>query len=242
MGDKPYDAMAVAGNYFYALYNRAPTRIPRDYRLAVADISDPGNPVVVGDWQDDSGVWLIGLSVNESGTRAYITGLWPPPYGNRSRDVYLYILDIQNPSQPIELGRYVFPVRGVPSSVSIARPTSDDALVVLADHSWERGKCGILHILDTSNPAAISEVSSFALPESSGACSVIATDVAISGNLVYSTWLREGVRAFDISDPTNPVQVAKFLRGDLSDVALLGSDLVVATTVWSSGMYVLSMP
>ena len=217
--------------------------------MAVADISDPGNPVVVGDWQDDSEVWLIGLSLNESGTRAYITGLWPQPYHDQATHGYLYILDIQNPSQPTEIGRYVFPVRGVPSSVSIARPTSDDALVVLADHSWERGKCGILHILDTSNPAAISEISSFALPESSifQVCGTIATDVAIRGNLVYSTWLKGGVRAIDISDPTNPVEVARFqplsAEGpDLSDVALLGTDLVVATTVWWSGMYILSMP
>ncbi len=222
-----------------------------DTRLAVVDISDPRNPVVVGDWQDNSEVWLMGLSLNESATRAYITGLWPPPYRHQSTHGYLYILDIQNPSQPTEIGRYVFPVRAI-ASVSIARPTSDDALVVLLDHSWQAGSCGILHILDTSNPAAISKISSFALPESSATCSgsgslVIATDVAIRGNLVYSTWLAGGVRAIDISDPTNPVQVAKFLSPQganpwLSDVALLGTDLVVATTVWWSGMYVLSMP
>ena len=248
LGDKPYDAMAVAGNYFYALYNRAPSRIPRDYRLAVADISDPGNPVVVGDWQDDSDVWLIGLSLNQSGTRAYITGLWPPPYGKSSTHGYLYILDIQNPSQPTEIGRYVFPVRGVPSSVSIARPTSDDALVVLADHSWENTKCGILHILDTSNPAAINEISSFALPRSSGLCAnvggnggwSIATDVAIRGNLVYSTWLESGVGAIDISDPANPVAVEWFVDTEsFSDIALLGDDYVVATHVWAAGMVIL---
>ena len=225
LGDKPYDAKAVVGNYFYALYNNVPHRDPRDYRLAVADISDPGNPVVVGDWQDNSEVWLIGLSVNQGATRAYITGLWPPPYGGQSTDGYLYILDIQNPSQPTELGRYVFPVLGVPSSVSIARPTSDDALVVLADHSWESTKCGILHILDTSNPAAISEVSSFALRESTsqGCADFIATDVAIRGNMVYSTWLAAGVRAIDISDPANPVEVGRFLDGgNFSDIDLVG--------------------
>ena len=266
LGDKPYDAMAAAGNYFYTLYDKG-TRIGfsrdksnADTRLAVVDISDPANPTVVGDWQDDSDVnndvWLMGLSLNQSGTRAYITGLSPKPYGNSSTHGHLYILDIQDPAQPIELGRYAFPVLGVPSSVSIARPTSDDALVVLADHSWENTKCGILHILDTSNPAAINEISSFALPRSSGLCAnvggnggwFIATDVAIRGNLVYSTWLESGIRAIDISDPTNPVQVAKFQPVSiqsspaLSDVALLGTDLVVATTVWGSGMYVLSMP
>ena len=117
LGDKPYDAMAVAGNYFYALYNRPDrtrTGIQRfrfgDHRLAVADISDPGNPVVVGDWQDNNEVALMGLSVNQSATRAYITGQWPPPYHVESTHGYLYILDIQNPSQPTEIGRYVFPL------------------------------------------------------------------------------------------------------------------------------------
>ena len=255
LGDKPYDAKAVAGNYFYALYDMQARSTPRshlneDTRLAVVDISDPRNPVVVGDWQDNSEVWLMGLSVNQSGTRAYITGLWPPPYRFQSTHGYLYILDIQNPSQPTEIGRYVFPLRGTPSSVSIARPTSDDALVVLADHSWEDGNCGILHILDTSNPAAITKISSFALPESStDICGVerdggrlfIATDVAIRGNLVYSTWLRAGVRVVDISDPANPVEVGAFLPDDaiISDVALLGDDHVVATQVWSSGMHIL---
>ena len=166
LGDKPYDAMAAAGNYFYTLYDRGTRSTPRDKsnadtRLAVVDISDPGNPVVVGDWEDNtdvsSDVWLLGLSLNQSATRAYITGLTPVPYGNSSTHGYLYILDIGNPSQPTEIGRYVFPLLGTPSSVSIARPTSDDALVVLADHSWGLGgsaneKCGILHILDTATP------------------------------------------------------------------------------------------
>ena len=244
LGDKPYDATAVAGNYVYAIYNKSQTngdnqfaRTGFDDHLAVVDISDPGNPVVVGDWQDDPGAWLAGVSLNESATRAYVTGFTggsPDWVGNG----YLFVLDIQNPSQPTELGRYVFPSRNV--DVSIARPTSDDALVVLADHSWENGKCGILHILDTSNPAAISEISSFALPGSSGNCATIATDVAIRGNLVYSTWLRGGVQAIDISDPANPVEAGWFSdRGAFSDIALLGDDYVVATHVWDAGMVIL---
>jgi len=258
LGDKPYDAKAVAGNYFYALYEGKARPNPRDYkednRLAVVDISDPLNPEVVGDWQDNSEVWLMGLSVNQSGTRAYITGQWPPPYNYQSTHGYLYILDIQNPSQPVEIGRYVFPLRGTISSVFIARPTSDDALVVLADGSWADGRCGILHILDTANPAAIHEISTFELPPSSVPdCQLsphyIATDIAIRGNMVYSTWLAGGVRAHDISDPTNPVEVGLFYAGrevvsdpELSDIALLGTDLVVATTVWDSGLFILSGP
>ena len=63
----------------------------------------------------------------------------------------------------------------------------------------------------------------------------------IRGDLVYSTWLDKGVLAIDISDPRNPEQVAQFsTTGPLSDIALLGTDFVVATTVWGPGMYVLS--
>ena len=210
----------------------------------------------VGDWQDNSDVsndvWLMGLSLNQSGTRAYITALTPHPYGSSSTHGYLYILDIDNPSQPTELGRYVFPLLGTPSSVSIARPTSDDALVVLADHSWglgvsENETCGILHMLDTSNPAAINEISTFALPQSSSPSNctgegswVIATDLAIRGNLVYSTWLKGGVRAIDISDLANPVEVGSYVNGNnLSDIDLLGDDYVVATHVWDDGMAIL---
>ena len=61
--------------------------------------------------------------------------------------------------------------------------------------------------------------------------------------MVYSTWLAGGVRAVDISDPANPVEVGRFGRTvNLSDIALLGTDLVVATTVWGSGLYILSGP
>ena len=253
LGDKPYDSKAVAGNYFYALYDKS--KRTRDFEregwddhLAVVDLSDPRNPVVVGDWHDDPAVWLSGVSLNERATRVYVTGFsgTAPDWVG---DGYLYVLDIQDPSKPTELGRYVFPTHNV--DVSIARPTSDDALVVLADHGWSAPDCGRLHILDTSNPTSIHKISEFALSESSD-CGpnrlFIATDVAIRENIVYSTWLKGGVRAIDIADPANPVEVGQFLprrtpfqAGDpiLSDVALLGDDYVVATTVWTSGLYVL---
>jgi hypothetical protein len=235
LGDKPFDARAAAGNYFYALYQAERRR----FRFAVVDIADPRNPVVVGDWQDDGRVALLGLSVNEAGTRAYVTGVFPSPWGDAATHGYVYVLDTENPTQPTELGRYVFPLRGLISSMFKAAATDDGAYVVFADGSWEDGACGILHILDTSDLTAIEKVSEFALPESSGGCGSIATDVVIRGDMVYSTWLDGGVRAVDISDPINPVETASFQRGWLSDVALLGEEHVLASTVWDAGMYVL---
>ena len=119
LGDKPYDATAVAGNYVYAIYNKSQTNggnhIPLGRDLTITWPSwtsrTLGNPVVVGDWQDDPGAWLAGVSLNESATRAYVTGFTGStersPDGGWVGNGYLFVLDIQNPSQPTELGRYV---------------------------------------------------------------------------------------------------------------------------------------
>ena len=263
LSDKPNDAEAVAGNYFYAIYDVTASCLSigsqnqcagpgdaTDTHMAVVDIADPRNPVVVGEWQDELKVLLEGLTLNEQATRAYLTGISPFPYGHFAREGYLYILDIQDPAQPIEIGRYIMPLNDT-TSMFTAVPTSDGAHVILADGSWglksSSSGCGTLHILDISDPAAIHEISEFALSESSSPnkCGrdpwIFATDVAVRGNTVYSTWMGGGVRAIDISDPANPVEVGQFLPtgGPLSDVALLGDHYVVATTVWGPGLYIL---
>ena len=114
-------------------------------------------------------------------------------------------------------------------------------MVILADGRWGSGHSGcnpphgILHILDTSDLKAIHDVATFKLPETSS-CDLEskrffqANDIAVKGNL-------------DISDPANPVEVGAFRSPNslgpwLSDVAMYG-DHVLATTVWSPGMYIL---
>ena len=69
-----------------------------------------------------------------------------------------------------------------------------------------------------------------------------AHDLAIKGNLVYSTWLEGGLQAIDISDPVNSVKVGGFFSHNreepwLSDAALYG-DYAIAVTVWGPGMYI----
>lgn len=256
-GDRPYDSKAAVGNYFYALFDAIPRGHSRDKTnestmLGIVDISDPRNPEILGTWQDAPKVWLFGLSINEKGTRAYITGLFGGTYHFESTDGYLYVVDVQDPHNPKEIGRYHFDLRGVPSSPWIARATADDKVVALTDGSWGQRSnlsvplrgCGILHFLDTSDPASITELStvSNALSDSPGCWDAMAVDVAIRGNTVFSTWLEQGVRAFDISDPSNPVAVGQPKIGGLtiSDVALLGDDMLVATRMWNAGLYVLS--
>ena len=245
-GDKPNDDKAVNGQYFYAVYNTGQgtndhdSQRNEDHHLAIVDLSDPRNPVVVGSWQDKP-VRLRGLSLNAAGTRAYVVGTTLRP----DVETVLYVLDIQDPRAPVEIGRYTHPFHGLPYAV----PNEDDSLVVFADGSGPcRGKAA-LRILDVSDPNSIHEVSVFELPGSNrcylwGRGNVgEATDMVVKGNLVYSTWMEGGLRVIDISDPANPVEVGKFVSSPekpwLSDVALYG-DVVLAATIWDpAGVYLL---
>jgi len=259
LGDKPNPMKAVAGNYFFTVYDT--TERTRggdwgnpDHHMAVVDLSDPRNPVVVAEWQDTNRATMQTLSLNKSATRVYIAGVTPPPYGRSTTHLALYVLDISNPERPVEIARYLHPVSGGGIYTARAVPNEDDSLVILADGRWgtKRSGCnpphGILHILDTSDLESIHEVSTFELPESSS-CDpqsrefFQANDLAVRDNLVYSVWLNGGLHVVDISDPANPVEVGAFrspnsLNPWLSDVALYG-DHVLATTVWGSGMYIL---
>ena len=162
--------------------------------------------------------------------------------GQFGKELLLYVLDVQDPSNPVELARFVWPYPFA-GSFSPGRPVSnaDDSLVIFADGSWERGRQSRLHLLDISDLSAIHEVSTFGKTGTS----YWAHDLAIRDNIVYSTWRRGGVQAIDISDPADPVGVAQFFSPtrearNLSDVALFG-DYAVATTAWGPGLYILKL-
>ena len=208
LGDKLADTKAVKGHYFYTIYSlgEAVHANPNpDKHLAIVDLSDPRNPVVVGDWQDTKQVHLRGLSVNAAGTRVYIMGQF-------GKELLLYVLDVQDPTNPVELGRFVWPYPFA-GDFSPGRPVAnaDDSVVIFPDGSWDDGRSSRLHILDISDLGSIREISTVAFPESDthrrGQKWFWAHDLAIKGNLVYSTWLGGGVQAIDISDPANPVVV-----------------------------------
>ena len=273
LGDKPEDAKAVHGNYFYVVYNKAKVTdfddsFSYDFHLAVVDLSDPRNPLVISDWDPPDDTWLYSVSLNQSGTRAYIAGIaGPPPAGSEEKAghidqfgfsrVIIYVLDIQDPGAPVQIARHVYPYPGPWVHRPRAVPNEDESLLILADGRWgdTRGGCvgwGRLHILDISDLGSIYELATFAIAESDtcrGDEKYTAWDMAVKGDLVYSTWLTGGLHVVDISDPTNPVAVGEFRSPDnrgpwLSDVALYSDesgDYAFASTVWWSGLYVLKL-
>ena len=166
--------------------------------MAVVDLSDPRNRLVVGDWHDtDSREQLIGLSINRAGTRAYVVGidLIQENGGHRHKNSILYVLDIRDPLAPTEIGRYVYPYQG---SLPYAVPNEDDSLVVFADGSGPCNQKAALRFLDVSDPGSIHEVSVYELPGSERcqlwemADTGEASDMVVRGNRVYSTWMAGG--------------------------------------------------
>ena len=249
-GDKPNDDKAVHGHYFYAVYTTGQAANGHNdaHNMAIVDLSDPRSPVVVGDWHD-TGLQggLTGLSLNKGGTRAYIVGqkVIPEDGGHRHTENVLYVLDVRDPTAPVEIGRYVYPHQRY---LAYAVPNDDDSLVVFADGSGPCGQKAALRFLDSSDPSSIHEVSVFELGGSDrcylwGSENVgQAKDMVVKGDLVYSTWMGGGLRVIDISDPANPVEVGKFILSPgspwLSDVAMYG-DVVLATEIWAEGLYIL---
>ena len=251
LGDKPNDTKAVRGQYFYTVHSTGEMeRHEKDHHLGIVDLSDPRNPVTVGRWEDTKQVHMRGLSVNAAGTRVYIIGQF-------GREFLIYVLDVEDPTNPVELARFVwpFPFAG---SFSPGRPVpnADDTLLVFADGSWEGGRESRLHILDISDLGEIREISTVDFPEHGGHLLrrwknrwSWAHDLAIRGDLVYSTWLEGGVQLIDISDPAHPVKLGGFFspndgilnkifeKSALSDIALFG-EYAVATTVWGPGLYI----
>jgi hypothetical protein len=117
-------------------------------------------------------------------------------------------------------------------------------VVIFADGSSGRGRQSKLHVLDISDLSSIHEISSIEFPsDPKTRTSYRAHDLAIRGNLVYSTWLKGGVQVIDIADPSNRVKLGGFFspnrdQSSFSDVAMYG-DYAVAVTVWGPGLYVL---
>ncbi|HUF09253.1 MAG TPA: T9SS type A sorting domain-containing protein [Rhodothermales bacterium] len=250
LGDYPKLGTAIAGTHFFYLYQPvyrdAGSRNDLDVHLGIVDLSDPYNPKQIASWQDSHRVGMVGLSVNKAGTRAYVSALWPKPLGQLATRGRLYILDVSNPADPREIGRWEMFLRNTPMGISsafMARATDDDQIVIFADGGWgddDEDKHGILHILDTSDPSDITKLSEFDIYKINPRDGWhMAVNLSIRGSTVYSAWLDGGVVAVDITDPSRPEMTGQFISKWIADAFPLGDRYVVASPVWEGGIVVL---
>jgi len=239
---------SIGGTLLFAVFGTGEKMYELDImsRVGIADLSDPSNPVIKAIWNDaETNLYITNVRANTNGTRVYISGVAPPPWGTSAEHGLLYILDTTDPAKPTEIGRYTYDLVGVPSE-PLAVPHRQKDLVIVSDGSWMAGRYGHLHIINISDLSNIREISTFKIPESDQPTSSgywpLCLQLEVQGDMVYSTWTSGGMYVVDISDPAQPVELAHFMP---TGRCMLGvypkGDLILAAEIWEAGLYILRL-
>jgi hypothetical protein len=140
--------------------------------------------------------WLESVDLAVSGNYAYL-----------SNDAQgLYIVDVFDPTSPVETGHCALPDEVIDAAVS-------GNYAYVAD-----GNAGV-RVVDVSNPTAPHEVASLQTPGQ------YASDIFVQGNYLYvAEYLQNGgMQIIDISDPLHPLARGYFPRSFIYNLAVAGS-------------------
>jgi hypothetical protein len=197
----PTQGTEISGDFLY---------IPSEQGLIIVDVSSLNNPQIVNIFPLNH---LTDVAIQDS--LAFIArGYYPDTNGNG-----LHILNINNPTNPIEIG--AFTLWGA-KSVKTAYPYA-----YVATSGWEASWPGYngFSILDISNPVNPIELSRRDTLWTYGGSTP--GELAISDSWVYYT--RSGTKVIDISDKLNP-RITTTIEGDLTCEVLQrlqGSDILI---------------
>ncbi len=161
----------------------------------------PGTPNLCRG-NDFPGVFLHDVWANTQGTVAYLS-YW---------DAGLILLDISDPANPTLIGQGVEPATDE-GNLHAAVPAQGGNLVVVGDEDVTPLPWGFLRIFDTSDPTNPTEISTFAtdgaLNDSLNLSSM--HNIFVRGSRAYLSWYFEGIRVVDLSQPSNPREIASFI-------------------------------
>lgn len=204
-----------------------------DFQLV--DVSDPANPVLIDDWGatkdggfpsgapffpapydcpdplcrgDFPAIFAHSASASVDGQTAYVA-YW---------DLGAVVLDISDPTQITFVGRTVYPTLSdgdthsavANAAGTLLATTDEDFSPTVLGHvpgdTW-----GFARLWSLSDPTALTHLSDVTTPHSlttnlSGFYS--AHNPQFDGSKLYVSWYSDGVRIFDVSDPTKPKEVA----------------------------------
>jgi len=191
--------------------------IPGHADFRIYDVTNPASPVEIGQW----GAWRqLGIKptrgrggynfnyvhsviTNASGTRAYLS-YW---------DLGTVILDITKPSAPRYLGRTgaAGDPEGDAHSAALAR--GGKLLIETHEHADSHPS-----LYDISNPSRPRRIADFVEPgpppvalPGAGTFTTGVHDPKVTGNLALFSWYRRGVLVADISKPSRPRYLTRFV-------------------------------
>jgi hypothetical protein len=204
--DEGISTMAAAGGYLYT---------PLSFNLKVIDVSDPRNPVVVGDGLPWSFVSHAAVSEDRL-CCSYNYSM----FGEQGSGVNY--ADVSDPLHPTSLGHYILPDRkGVPGEgdriiSTHARGVGLHGVFVLLAAAYEG-----FQLIDFTDPRHPYLVWNFPV-------STDAWDLVVEGDLVYCVAYGE-LLILDVSDPLDPVAVSSLADAGGVDITKAGSLLYVAS-------------
>jgi hypothetical protein len=196
--------LAVAGNFVYLA----------DDDLRVIDVSNPAHPVQVG---------FLGrynqftTRVTVSGTIAYVIDFRPDP------DAFalytLRVIDISNPSSPIQIGKYPWwPTSGVEGWVGDMGTRGTYLYLAMSGASWN------FQPFDVSTPSNPVRITPGHNPPSRACYSLDLLDP-----YVFIANDTAGVRILDLSNPTAPTEIGFYdTLGAASDIEVVGRYVYIA--------------
>ncbi|HEX2044129.1 MAG TPA: hypothetical protein VHF23_00725 [Gaiellaceae bacterium] len=249
-----YEA-AVFEEVIAAFEEMDPGDVNPEFRIV--DVSDPRNPVQVGDWsawRDQGESPLDGMgsfpfnfvhSVVVFHEIAYVS-YWD--YGT-------VMLDVSDPANPVFLGKteYGPEAEGNAHSAWIAR---GGKILIQMDEDFDPSPnpdvetgWGYGHIFDISDPANPVELSTLKMPSTHqfpppGPGDFTIHDPKVRGNTLYVSWYTEGVVVMDISKPAAPRRIAQFIPPEKAEdplgIFFPGEEFVEIWGVFPHRSYVLA--
>jgi hypothetical protein len=197
--------------------------------LRIIDITDPRRPRQLADWdirRDGPAEARGQLAARRD---VFCHSAWPFARGNRVFASFwsagVQFLDIANPAAPRLTGQTPYRDEDGYRGAHSGWFNEDETLFVQNDEAMQavgsgsRASWTFQRVFDTSSLERPRLLSTFATESAvPGKDGRVATDgiysvhnAVVKGDLEYASWYSDGVRVLDVSDPTNPTEVAYFV-------------------------------
>lgn len=202
-----------------------------DSALIIVDVSDPENPVEIARWAvedehpelDQPTNFLHDVYIKDD--LAYLA-YW---------DAGCRVLDVSDPSDPVEVSWFAVspdaddPVSGtfdevfddpesefsqralgLPGQIHSVKVSPDNNFVYLGTEVFlgPAGGMSIWDVSDLQDPMKVSEIDPPDVDISNPDRTV--SQYRVTSNRLHSTWRDAGVRSFDVTDPADPEEIARF--------------------------------
>ena len=245
-----------------------------DQPYRIVDVSNPSKPTEIGRWwmpgtrEGDSAAPPKRLPI-DSGFRAHNTNVYPQK-PDRAYVGYLdgggFVLDISNPAAPKQIAHFN-PHPPYPGFTHTVMPLFSRDLLIVSDEcvmdmgqDWPK----LTWVLDARNEQNLVPISTLPMPpfEHYGHAGGRYGSHNLHENrpgetsfqsdtLIFSTFFNAGVRAYDLSNPLQPKEVAAFVPEgpknsrvstiQINDVFVDEQALVYAVDRHSGGLYILEL-